>query len=220
MITLHHLEHSRSQRIIWLLETLNLDYQIKLYKRDPATYLAPESLKKIHPLGKSPVITDGEQVIAESGFIIEYLVKNYGQKLPTLSSEEAETANYWLHYGEGSLMPFLVMSLVMDKVRTAPMPFFVRPIAKAIVGNVMSSFLTPNIKNHLAYVDQYLADKQWFAGNHLSAADFLMIFPLEAAMARAKNTDQLTHIKRYVKQVHDLNEYKTALEKGGPYNYA
>lgn len=221
MITLHHLEHSRSQRVIWLLETLKLDYQIKRYERDPATYLAPESLKKIHPLGKSPVITDGDQVIAESGFIIEYLVKNYGQQhLPALTAAENETTGYWLHYGEGSLMPYLVMTLVMDKVKEAPMPFFIRPIAKAIVGNVMSSFLSPNIKNHLNFVNQHLADKQWFAGNQISSADFLMIFPLEAALARAKNADQMTHIQRYVKQVHELAEYKTALEKGGPYNYA
>lgn len=221
MITLHHLEHSRSQRIIWLLEMLQIDYQVKRYARDPETSLAPEELKKIHPLGKSPVITDGDQTVAESGNIIEYLIETYGEsKLPTLTATDQQQSRYWLHYAEGSLMPFLVMTLVLDKIQTAPMPFFIRPIAKALVGKVMAAFTSPNISRNIDYIEQHLADNKWFAGDHISAADFQMIFPLEAALSRSDKAQSAQHIRRYVSQVHELAEYQSALKKGGPYNYA
>ena len=134
MITLHHLENSRSQRILWLLEELGVEYEIKRYERDPKTNLAPPSLKAIHPLGKSPVITDNGKTIAESAVIIDYLINTYGKDrfMPEVGSDAYNQLQYWLHYAEGSLMPFLVMALIFQKVKSAPMPFFVRPVAKIL----------------------------------------------------------------------------------------
>jgi len=223
MITLHHLENSRSQRILWLLEELGVDYEIKLYKRDPKTNLAPDELKAIHPLGKSPLITDGGKTIAESAVIINYLITTYGAEKglqPEAGSKAAELAEYWLHFAEGSMMPYLVMSLVFDKVKNAPMPFFVRPIAKAIAGQVMKSYVGPNVEGNLRFVEDHLSRNQWFAGDKISAADFQMIFPLEAAISRAALASKLPSITAYVKRVHELPAYQAGLKKGGPYDYA
>ncbi|WP_300425329.1 glutathione S-transferase [Thalassolituus sp.] len=223
MITLHHLNDSRSQRIIWLLEELGVDYEIKRYERDPKTNLAPDSLKAIHPLGKSPIITDGGKTIAESAVIINYLIRNYGQDkglIPEAGSKAEDQAEYWLHFAEGSMMPYLVMTLVFEKVKTAPMPFFARPIAKAIAGQVMNSFISPNVKRNLAFVNEHLSRHHWFAGDQMTGADFQMIFPLEAAINRSGAAAQLPAIKAWVERVHGLDTYKTALEKGGPYSYA
>lgn len=222
MITLHHLNNSRSQRIIWLLEELGVHYRIERYERDPSTSLAPASLKKIHPLGKSPVITDGDNTIAESGLIIEYLLKSYdqGRFLPTEGSPQYWQTLYWLHYAEGSLMPYLVMSLVFNKIKSAPMPFFIRPIARGIVNKVMSSYVGPNVANNMAYIEQHLGRNTWFAGEQMTGADFQMIFPLEAALNRGVQSKDFPNIAAYVARVHALTTYRTALEKGGPYDYA
>jgi glutathione S-transferase len=231
MITLHHLNNSRSQRIIWLLETLEVEYQIKSYQRDAITSLAPESLKKIHPLGKSPVITDGEKVIAESGLIIEYLAEQYGNtsatELNLLGNENSHyNIKYWLHYSEGSLMPFMVMKLVFDKIKTAPMPFFIRPIAQIIINKALEAYPEPNIANNLKYIEQHLADaskkdQNYFCGEQLTAADFQMIFPLEAMVAQQKNmTKNFPNIVAYVKRIHALPAYQKALTAGGQYDYA
>ncbi|MEC9256703.1 MAG: glutathione S-transferase, partial [Pseudomonadota bacterium] len=188
MITLHHLENSRSQRILWLLEELGVDYEIKLYKRDPKTNLAPDELKAIHPLGKSPLITDGGKVVADSAVIVNYLIRNYDKDnrfSSTQDSDAAQQTEYWLHFAEGSLMPYLVMSLVFTKVKTAPMPFFVRPVAKGIADQVMKSFISPNVENSLRFIEDHLSKNVWFSGDDMSAADFQMIFPLEAAMTRS-----------------------------------
>lgn len=222
MITLHHLENSRSQRILWLLEELGVDYEIKLYKRDAKTNLAPEELKAIHPLGKSPLITDKGQVVAESAVIISYLIDKYDtdKKFSITDEKSAQQANYWLHFAEGSMMPFLVMTLVFNKVKTAPMPFFVRPIARKIADQVMKSFLTPNVENTLRFVEAHLSQTTWFAGDTMSAADFQMIFPLEAAMTRSDVASKLPAINAWVKKVHALPAYQAGLKKGGPYDYA
>lgn len=222
MITLHHLENSRSQRILWLLEELGVDYEIKLYKRDAKTNLAPEELKAIHPLGKSPLITDKGQVVAESAVIISYLIDKYDtdKKFSIIDEKSAQQANYWLHFAEGSMMPFLVMTLVFNKVKTAPMPFFVRPIARKIADQVMKSFLTPNVENTLRFVEAHLSQTTWFAGDTMSAADFQMIFPLEAAMTRSDVASKLPAINAWVKKVHALPAYQAGLKKGGPYDYA
>lgn len=222
MITLHHLNNSRSQRILWLLEELELPYEIKFYQRDAKTMLAPPELRRIHPLGKSPVITDGEFTLAESGAIISYLVDSYGQgKLkPEAGTADALKYNYWLHYAEGSLMPLLLMTLVFNRIEQEKMPFFVKPIAKAISGKVKSSFLNPQLKTHLAYLESEIKKTGWFVGNAFSAADIQMSFPLEAAMQRANLKQSYPHLTQFVQKIHHMPAYQRALERGGPYDFA
>lgn len=153
MITLHHLNNSRSQRILWMLEEIGIDYQIKRYLRDPQTMLAPAELRQVHPLGKSPLITDGELTLAESGAIIEYLAERYGDwLLPAADSPERLRCRYWLHYAEGSAMPPLLLKLVFDKLRSAPMPFFIKPIARGIANKVSQAFISPQLKLHFDYL--------------------------------------------------------------------
>jgi glutathione S-transferase len=227
MITLHHLNNSRSQRIIWLLEALEIEYTIKHYQRDKKTNLAPAELEKIHPLGKSPVITDGERVIAESGLIIEYLCETYGSNHAFMgNSENRWDVKYWLHYSEGSLMPLMVMKLVFDKIKSAPKPFFIKPIANVIVDKAIAAYAGPNIVKNVAYIEQHLASNQqqgkdYMCGIQLTAADFQMIFPLEALVAKQKDIAQkLPNIYTYVKRIHALPAYQKALQSGGQYDYA
>lgn len=223
MITLHHLNNSRSQRIIWLLEELGLDYDIQFYQRDPITILAPQSLKDIHPLGKSPVITDDETgiTLAESGAIIEYLVTKYGTQFkPTQDNDQYWQYLYWLHFCEGSLMPPMVMRLVFMKMRSAPMPFFIKPIARMLADKVLKNFVSPNIKNSLAYIESHLANNIWFCGDQLTGADFQMSFPLEASAARGLIGDDYPNIKKYVQAFQARPAYQAGLAKGGEYDYA
>jgi glutathione S-transferase len=222
MITVHHLNNSRSQRILWMLEELGVPYEIQRYERDPETMLAPASLKDIHPLGKSPVITDGDLVVAESGAIIEYLAHTYGKDtmLPASGGQEWLDYTYWLHYAEGSLMPPLVLRLVFQKVKTSPMPFFVRPVAKGIADKTTETFIGPMIRTHLDFVESHLANNTWFLGNNLSAADIQMSFPLEASIARGIVGDNRPHITAWVERVHARPAYQSALEKGGKYDFA
>lgn len=222
MITVHHLNNSRSQRVLWLLEELALDYEIKRYERNPKTIRAPASLKAVHALGKSPVITDGKTTVAESGAIIEYLVRRYGEGKfsPEVESKAYLDYTYWLHFAEGSLMPPMVMRLVFEKVKTSPMPFFVKPIAKQISDKVMKTFVGPEIVSALRFTDAYLEGRDWFAGNRLSGADIQMSFPLEAAVARGMvHQENYPNIYRYVKQFQQRPTYLRALEKGGDYDY-
>jgi glutathione S-transferase len=160
MITVHHLENSRSQRVLWLLEELGLPYEVKRYARDRKTSLAPPELKKVHPLGKSPVITDGATTVAETGAIVEYLVDAAGGALrPAPGSADHRRWTYWLHFAEGSAMPPLVMALVFMKVKTAPMPFFARPIARAIADKVLEGFVMPSIESNTAFMEQELSER-------------------------------------------------------------
>ena len=160
MIVLHHLNKSRSQRIIWLLEELGLPYEIKHYQRDKQTMLAPPELRAVHPLGKSPVITDGDITVAESGAIVEYLVDREGGRLrPAQGTPEFLRYRYWLHFAEGSAMPPLLMKLVFDKVASAPMPFFVKPVARGISAQVLKSFVMPNIERQLDFMEAELAQR-------------------------------------------------------------
>mgnify|MGYP000170990803 CR=1 FL=1 len=218
MITVHHLENSRSQRVLWLLEELGIDYEIRHYKRNAKTSLAPPELKAVHPLGKSPVITDGDLTIAESGAITEYLIDNYGEGRfkPAAGSAEALRNSYWMHYAEGTLMPLMVMSLIFSRIEQAPL--LVRPIAKAIAGQVKKAYLGPNIRNNLAFVEAELGKSTWFAGEELSGSDFQMIFPLEAALLRVGSGGELPNMRAYVDRVHARPAYQRGLEKGGPYN--
>ncbi len=222
MIVVHHLENSRSQRILWMLEELGVDYTVERYDRNPDTQLAPPELVKIHPLGKSPVITDGDDVIAESGAIVEYLARVHGkgQWSPEVGSSAYNQYLYWLHYAEGSFMPPLLLNLVFNKIKTTKMPFFVKPVARGIADKVLSSFVTPNITRHLAFIEQHLSDREWFAGDAISGADIQMSFPLEAAKMRGTVPESHVNISSFVDRVQSRDAYKRALEAGGPYDYA
>lgn len=224
MLTLHHLETSRSHRILWLLEELGVPYELRRYQRDPATRLAPPELKKIHPLGKSPVLTDGELVVAESGAILEYLAECYGAQAPAelahLEPARGTPAHrqcrFWMHYAEGSLMNWLVMQLVFDTIPRQPMPFFVRPIARTLCATVQRKLIAPNVQTALAFMEAHLAQHRWFAGEHLSLADFQMSFAVEAALARGNTASAWPHLQAYLQRIQARPAYQRALEKGGP----
>jgi glutathione S-transferase len=219
MITVHHLNNSRSQRVLWLLEELGLEYDIKRYQRDPKTMLAPAELRQVHPLGKSPVITDGALTIAESGAIIEYLVERHGngRLVPAAGTPEKLRYRYWLHYAEGSIQPMLLMKLIFDRIEKAPMPFFARPIARAISGKTKSSFIEPNIKRHLDYMEAELGKTPWFAGAEFTAADVQMSFPLEAAVVRGGLDSRWPNLLAFLGRIHARPAYKRAIERGGEY---
>jgi glutathione S-transferase len=187
VITLHHLEKSRSQATLWLLEELGCEYRIVRYARDPKTHLAPAQLLSVHPLGKSPVITDGAYTIAESGAILEYLVGSYdqGHLRPATGTAARQQYSYWLHYAEGSAMPPLVMQLVFGMMEKAPMPFFVRPLVKSILRPVNATFLDPTLRRHFGFWESTLAAQPWFAGDAFTAADIQMSTPLQMAAARS-----------------------------------
>ena len=219
MITVHHLENSRSQRILWLLEELGLQYRVKRYARDPETKLAPASLRKVHPLGKSPVVTDGDLTVAESGAIIEYLVGTYGAGsglLPDEGTPERLRYTYWLHYAEGSAMPPLLLSLIFRKMPEAPMPFFVRPVVRGIADKVQKTFVGPQLAQHLDFMEQELGRSEWFAGDAFTAADVQMSFPLEAAGA-AGLLETRPRLQDFVARITARPAYQRALKKGGPY---
>ncbi|MBL4905973.1 MAG: glutathione S-transferase [Sneathiella sp.] len=220
MITVHHLNNSRSQRILWMLEELEIPYKIEFYQRDETTMLAPKELTRIHALGRSPVITDNDITIAESGAIIEYLTEVYGTEYqPNMGTSEYHQYRYWMHYAEGSLMPQLLVKLIFDKMKTNPMPFFVKPIAKKLANTVIEIFSRPNIDRNLEFVDDHLSKNNWFCGDQLSGADFQMSFPLEAVVAR-ENGSNYPNILAFVDKIHSRPAYQNALKAGGPYHYA
>ena len=220
MIVVHHLNNSRSQRVLWLLEELGLAYEIKRYQRDKKTMLAPPELRKVHPLGKSPVLTDGDLTLAESGAIIEYLVERYGEGCfaPARELPAYLRYRYWLHYAEGSLMPPLLLKLVFDKIEKSPMPFFVKPIAKAISGKAKSSFIMPQLNTHLDYLEAELGKAAWFVGDEFTAADVQLSFPIEAAAARGGLNASRPHLMAYLQKIHARPAYKRAVERGGEYD--
>lgn len=218
MVVVHHLENSRSQRVLWLLEELGVPYEVKRYERDKQTMLAPASLKAVHPLGKSPVITDDGTTVAESGAIVEYLVDRYGQGrlVPSAGTPERIRYTYWLHYAEGSVMPMLVMKLVLSRVPQA-VPALIRPIARRIVGGVDTLFLGPNIRLHMDHMERELAAHTWFAGEEFTAADVQMSFPVEAAAARGEPDVPRPKLAAFLERIHARPAYRRALERGGPY---
>jgi len=219
MITVHHLNNSRSQRVLWLLEELGLPYEIKRYQRNAQTMLAPPELMAVHPLGKSPVITDDGITVAESGAIVEYLVERYGKGrlIPAAGTPQRLRYTYWLHYAEGSAMLPLLLKLIFGRIATAPMPFFVKPIARGIVGKVRDQFIDPQLKLHLGYIESELGKSSWFAGEEFTAADIQMSFPLEAAAARGGEAGSGPKTTAFLQRIHARPAYKTALEKGGRY---
>jgi glutathione S-transferase len=222
MLVVHHLNNSRSQRVLWLLEELGVEYEVKRYQRDAETMLAPKELRDVHPLGKSPVVTDGENTLAESGAIIEYLVDKYGngRLAPAPGTPERLRYSYWLHYAEGSLMPPLLLKLVFDRVESAPMPFFVRPVARGIAAKVKSTFVMPQITLHLDYLEAQLAKSDWFVGDAFSAADIQLSFPIEASKSRGGLGPSRPRLMAFVDRIHARPAYERALERGGPYDYA
>jgi glutathione S-transferase len=217
MLTVHHLNNSRSQRVLWLLEELGMPYEIVRYQRQ-ANMLAPRELSVIHPLGKSPVITDGGNTIAESGAIIEYIVGNYGegQLIPPSNTPERLRYTYWLHYAEGSAMPPLLMKLLFTMIpRRSPM--LLRPLVGKIAKETLTTLVNPQLKQHMAFWETELNKSEWFAGNEFTAADIQMSFPLEAASARAGLSDHHPKAMEFLKRIHARPAYQRALEKGGPY---
>jgi glutathione S-transferase len=217
MLTVHHLNNSRSQRVLWLLEELDVPYEIVRYQRQ-SNMLAPRELSVIHPLGKSPVITDGGNTIAESGAIIEYIVGNYGEGrlIPPPNTPERLRYTYWLHYAEGSAMPPLLMKLLFTLMpRRSPM--LLRPLVGKIAREALTTLVNPQLKQHMAFWETELTKSEWFAGNDFSAADIQMSFPLEAASARASLSDHHPKAMEFLKRIHARPAYQRALEKGGPY---
>lgn len=219
MITVHHLNHSRSQRVLWALEELEVPYEIVKYERDAKTMLAPPELQKIHPLGKSPVVVDGGATFAESGAILEYLAETYGKGRfqPAAGTEGHRHCRYFLHYAEGSLMPYLLLKLIFGKIKAAKLPFFVKPIAKKIASKVSADFIDPNLTRHVAFVGAHLEKHTWFAGDDLSIADFQMLFAIEGILSRAKDFTLSPKLGEWVARCKARPAFQRALAKGGPY---
>jgi glutathione S-transferase len=221
MLVVHHLNNSRSQRVLWLLEELGVPYEVKRYERDAKTMLAPPSLLAIHPLGKSPVIVDDGVTVAESGAIIEYLVGKYGdgRLLPPAGTAQRLRYTYWLHYAEGSAMTPLLLKLVFDRVATNPAPWPVSAIARRIAATVTNAFIAPNLKRHFDYIEAELNSNTWFAGEEFTAADIQMSFPLEIAVPRAGLSASRPKSIAFLERIRARDAYKRALERGGRYDY-
>jgi glutathione S-transferase len=219
MLVVHHLDNSRSQRVLWLLEELALPYEIVRYRRDSQTMLAPPALRAVHPLGKAPVVADGDLILVESGAIVEYLVERYGagRFAPAAGSPERLRYRQWLHYAEGSLMPPLLLKLVFHRIENARMPFFVKPIAKGIAHKVRHDFIAPQLRLHLDYLESELERSEWFAGDTFSGADVQMSFPLEAAAAGGALGTHRPRLAAWLERIHARPAYRRALERGGPY---
>ena len=221
MITVHHLNDSRSQRVLWLLEELGLAYEVKRYQRDARTLLAPPELKAIHPLGKSPVIDDGEARMAETGAIVEYLLEAHGGSAlrPARGTAEGRRFTYWLHYAEGSAMTPLLLKLIFSQIPKRA-PLLARPVAKGIARGMNERMIDPQIAAHTAYWEAELARTEWFAGDSFSAADIMMSFPVEAAGSRVGYGPDKPRLKAFLERIHARPAYVRALERGGPYSYA
>ncbi|HST43619.1 MAG TPA: glutathione S-transferase [Luteimonas sp.] len=219
-IVVHHLENSRSQRVLWLLEELGLDYEVVRYARDRNTLLAPPALRAVHPLGRAPVVVDSGDVLAETGAIIETLLERHdagATLVPPTGTAERLRWRYWLHFAEGSAMPPLLMSLVFARIRSAPLPFFVRPIARAIADRTMAGFVQPQIDANLAHMEAALSEHAWFAGDAFSAADIQMSFAAEAAAART-DLSARPRLQAWLERIHARPAYVRALARGGPYS--
>lgn len=222
MLIVHHLENSRSQRVLWLLEELGVPYEVKRYDRDKKSNLAPPALLKVHPLGKSPVITDGGATVAETGAIFEYVLETYGKGRlePARGTPEWRRFRYWMHAAEGSYMPPMVLALMLNRMETAPMPFFARPIAKGLTGAVRKGYLDHTLAALFDYLEAELQSSEWIAGPAFTAADMMMSFPAEASRDRVPDAKGKMALARYVEKLHARPAYKKALERGGPYAFA
>ena len=210
MITLHYLQCSRSFRILWALEELGVDYQVEFYQRS-ASYAAPEILKNIHPLGKAPILVDDGDVIVESAVILDYLQQQYGrlQQFKPQQVKDQRQYDYWMHYAEGSLMPLLVMTLVMNNV-SKHVPWVIRPIAEKITDGVKGGFIRPRVKEHILYLEQYLSEHDYFAGE-FSFADIQMAFPLIALQKRLHG--KYPNIQAFVQRIQERAAFQRAEQK-------
>ncbi|MBN4095889.1 MULTISPECIES: glutathione S-transferase [Methylobacterium] len=218
MITVHHLENSRSQRVLWLLEELELPYRVIRHARDPRTLRAPAELLAVHPLGKAPVITDGGTVVAETGAIVAYLTDLAGARLvPVPGTEERRRYVYWSHYAEGSAMPPLLLKLVFGRLAPGS-PWPLRPLVRRIADTVLRGFVDPDLRRHAAFWETELAGRPYFCGADFTAADILMSFPLEAFAARG--TGAGPRVADWLARIHARPAYQRALQQGGPYAYA
>jgi glutathione S-transferase len=223
MLTVHHLNNSRSQRVLWLLEELGAPYEIQRYQRVAKTMLAPPELLRVHPLGKSPVVTDDGVTVAESGAIIEYVLDRYGagRLVPPSGSEARRRFTYWLHFAEGSAMPPLLLKLIFDRIGSGQgTPFFAKPIGRAIAAKVKALMIEPNLKRQLDFMEGELGRGEWFAGDEFSAADIQMSFPVEAAAMRAGLDASRPRLMTFLKKIHARPAFRRALERGGPYSFA
>jgi glutathione S-transferase len=207
--------------VLWLLEEIGLPYEVVRYQRDAKTMLAPPALLAVHPLGKSPVITDGGVTVAESGAIVEYLVDRYGsgRLIPPGGTPERLRYTYWLHYAEGSAMPPLLLKLIFDRVAATPMPWPFSAMARRIAASVQSAFIGPQLKRHLDFMESELDQRPWFAGDEFTAADVQMSFPLEAAQSRAGLDTSRPKLVDFLNRIHARDAYRRALERGGPYDF-
>jgi glutathione S-transferase len=220
MITVHHLNNSRSQRVLWLLEELGVRYEIRRYERDRKTMLAPKELKAVHPLGKAPVITEDDMTVAETGAIIEYIIDRYGEGrlIPPPQTDDRLRYTYWMHYAEGSAMTPLLLKLIFTRLPQNA-PALLRPIVANIADKANARVADPQIRMHLDYWDNELSKAEWFAGKDFTAADIMMSFPLEAAAARA-DAKSRPMVKAFLDRIHARPAYQAALKTGGPYDYA
>lgn len=218
MITVHHLEKSRSHRVLWMLEELGLPYEIVEYKRDPKTMLAPPELRKIHPLGKSPVLDEDGTIYAESAAILEHLVEKHGggRFAPATGTPAHVRYRYFMHYAEGSVMSPLLLKLVTSRVRAAKVPFFIKPIANKIAGTIDASFTDPNLKRHVEFIDAELGQRKYFCGDDFTAADIQMSYPVSGLLLGAKDLGPTSNIKAFFERIRDRPAYKKAVERGGP----
>ncbi|XKE47137.1 glutathione S-transferase [Halomonas organivorans] len=225
MIRVHHLEHSRSQRVLWLLEELGVDYEIVPYRRDPETLLAPASLKAVHPLGKSPVITDEDRegrAIAESGAILEYLLEHHDPErrlAPDPGSDDRERYRFWLHHAEGSAMPPLVMRLVFSRLGKPPVPALVRPLGRRFAQGVEDGFLGPRITELRDFWESELERSTWFAGEAFTAADIQMSFPVLALESRG-GLEAAPRLQAFLTRCRERPAYQRAIERGGEFSLA
>lgn len=221
MIKVHHLNDSRSQRVLWLLEELGLEYEVIRYERDPVSRLAPPALVAVHPLGKSPVIQDGAVTVAETGAIVEYLLETYGQGRlrPAAGTEDSRRFTYWLHYAEGSAMPPLLLKLVFTLLpRRAPA--LLKPLVKGVAAKALAGFVDPQLRAHISFWEDELGRSEWFAGDDFSAADIMMSFPVEAGADRAFDASTKPRLNAFLHRIHGRPAYQQALKRGGPYSYA
>jgi glutathione S-transferase len=219
MIVVHHLNNSRSQRILWLLEELGLDYEVVKHVRDPVTSLAPPELLEVHPLGKAPVIRDGDLVLAESGAIIQHVLERYGNGRlePAIGTPERVRYLYWLHYTEGTAMPLLLLHVIFDQIEKAKVVFFVRPVTRAIAGRLKQMLVEPQLKRNFDLMEAELGKSDWFAGPEFTAADVQISFALEAAASRSGLDRRWPRLMGWLERVHARPAYVRAVERGGPY---
>ncbi len=221
MLTVHHLENSRSQRVLWLLEELDVPYVVKRYDRDAKTMLAPPELRRLHPLGKSPMIEEDGRVFAETGAIFERILSKHGEGRlsPPADTVEHDRNQYWLHYAEGSAMTPLLLKLVFS-VMPARAPALMRPLVKGVADRAQAGFVDPQLKAHMDFWEGELAQREHFAGSEFGASDIMMSFPLEAAAARAGLAQDRPHAMAWLQRMHARPAYARALGRGGPYAYA